>query len=61
MPKDRPYALANLVAAAVQAGMHPREWAAAKSMPAERDIDRASDFARTAIPQLGSVRPAHGI
>jgi hypothetical protein len=62
VPRDKPYALANLVAAAVQGGMHPREWESVKSLPAERGIDRASDFARSqASPQLGSVRPAHGI
>lgn len=26
VPQDKPYALAGLVAAAVQSGMHPREW-----------------------------------
>jgi hypothetical protein len=62
VPVGKPYALANLVAAAVQGGMHPREWEAVKSLPAERGTDRASDFARSqASPQLGSVRPAHGI
>lgn len=62
VPEGKPYALANLVAAAVQGGMHPREWEAAQSLPAERGIVRASDFARPrASTQLGSVRPAHGI
>lgn len=62
VPEGKPYALANLVAAAVQGGMHPREWEAAKSLPAERGVDRASDFARPqAGPQPGSIRPAHGI
>ena len=62
VPKGKPYALAKLVAAAVQTGMHPREWEAAKSQPAERGIDRTSDFARSqASTQFGSVRPAHGI
>lgn len=62
VPEGKPYALANLVVAAVQGGMHPREWEAATSLPAERGIDRASDFARSqASPQLGSIRPAHGI
>jgi hypothetical protein len=61
VPRDKPYALANLVAAAVQTGLHPREWEAAKSQPSERDSDRVSGFARTASTQLGSVRPAHGI
>ncbi|MGD9959004.1 DUF4192 domain-containing protein [Nocardioides sp.] len=63
VPRDRPYALANLVAAAVQGGMHPREWEAANSLPAERrGIDRASDFAPfRQSGQVGPVRPAHGI
>lgn len=62
VPESKPYALANLVAAAVQGGMHPREWEAVKSLPAERGIDRASDFARSqASSQLGSIRPAPGI
>ncbi|MGE3326368.1 MAG: DUF4192 domain-containing protein [Acidimicrobiia bacterium] len=62
VPPDKPYALANLVAAAVQGGMHPREWEAAKSLPTERGIDRTSDFARSqASTQSGSIRPAHGI
>ena len=62
VPKDKPYALANLIAAAVQTGMHPREWEAAKSMPAERGVDRAADFTRSQpSTRLGSIRPAHGI
>jgi hypothetical protein len=61
VPRDKPYALANLVAAAVQTGMHPREWEA-KPQPSERGIDRASDFIRSpARTPFGSVRPAHGI
>lgn len=60
VPEGKPYALANLVAAAVQGGMHPREWEAVKSLPAERGIDRASDFAPLRQSgQVGSVR--HGI
>ena len=62
VPQGKPYSLANLVAAAVQGGMHPREWQAAKSLPAERGIDRASDFAPfRRSGQFGSVRPAPGI
>lgn len=62
MPEGKPYALANLVAAAVQGGMHPREWEAVKSLPAERGIDRAFDFAPfRQSGQLGSVRSARGI
>jgi hypothetical protein len=62
VPRDKPYTLANLVAAAIQMGMHPREWEATKFLPAERVIDRTSDFARSpASPPCGTVRPAHGI
>ena len=62
VPEGKPYVLANLVAAAVQGGMHPREWEAAKSLPAERGIDRASDIAPfRQSGHGGSVRPAHGI
>lgn len=60
VPEGKPYALAKLVAAAVQTGMHPREWEAAKSKPADA-IDRASDFTHAATTHLGGVRPAHGI
>jgi hypothetical protein len=61
VPRDKPYSLADLVVAAVQSGMHPREWEAVKALPAERGIDRASDFTRGATAQIGNVRPAHGI
>ena len=43
VPKDKPYALADLVAAAVQTGLHPREWEAA-NRPAERGLNGAADF-----------------
>lgn len=62
VPGGKPYALANLVVAAVQGGMHPREWDVVKSLPAERGIDRASDFvASRPCVQQGQVRPAHEI
>jgi hypothetical protein len=62
VPEGRSYALANLVAAAVQGGMHPREWEAVNSLPVERGIDRASEFAPfRQSRRLGSVRPSHGI
>lgn len=62
VPEGKPYALAGLVAAAVQGGMHPREWDAVKSLPAERGGDRTADFVPSrASTQLGSVRPGHGI
>lgn len=58
VPDGKPYALANLVAAAIESGMHPREWEAAKSMP-EHDMDLAAAPARPQGRQLGSNRPAH--
>jgi hypothetical protein len=62
VPEGKPYALATLVAAAVRGGIHPREWEAVKSLPAEHGVDRASDFAPyRPIGQSGSIRPAHGI
>jgi hypothetical protein len=38
VPEGKPCALANLVAAAVQSGMHPREWEASKTLPAGRGV-----------------------
>ena len=62
VPEGKPYALANLVAAAVQGGVHPREWETVKSLPVERGVERASDLAPSRpSAQLGSVYPAHGI
>lgn len=58
MPEGKPYALANLVAAAVQGGMHPREWEAARSQPGERCMERPSDIAaRRPSTQPSTVRP----
>ena len=52
----------NLVAAAVQGGMHPREWESVKSLPVERGIDRAPEFAPLLQSgRLGPLRPSHGI
>lgn len=53
VPDGKPYTLANLVAAAIESGMHPREWEAAKSMP-EHDMDLAAAPARPKDMQLGS-------
>ena len=62
VPQDEPYALAGLVAAAVQNGMHPREWEAADSRPSESTMDLGSDFiAQRPSIQHGQIRPAHGI
>ena len=60
VPKDKPYALANLVAAAVQNGMHPREWEAA-NRPTERTTENVVDFvARRSAAQAEEARPAPG-
>ncbi|WP_141013098.1 DUF4192 domain-containing protein [Nocardioides sambongensis] len=60
VPQDKPYALANLVAAAVQTGMHPREWEAA-NRPSERGLESAADFiARRSAAQAGPAQPAPG-
>jgi hypothetical protein len=61
VPADKPYALASLVAAAVQTGMHPREWEAA-NRPTERNMENAADFIahRSAAP-TSPTRPALGI
>ncbi|MEI2713841.1 MAG: DUF4192 domain-containing protein [Nocardioides sp.] len=62
VPEGKPYALANLVAAAVQGGVHPREWETVKCLPVERGVERASDLAPSRpSAQLGSVYPTHGI
>lgn len=58
VPQGKPYALANLVATAIERGLHPREWEAAKSMP-EHDVNLAAAPTRTPGTQLGHVRPAH--
>lgn len=57
VPKDEPYALANLVAAAVQSGMHPREWEASMTLAQERGAEALAPT-RTTAPQ-GALRPAH--
>ena len=59
VPKDKPYALANLVAAAVQSGMHPREWEASKTLTTDRGAEALAPT-RTTAPH-GAVRPAHGM
>ena len=44
MPEGKPYALAGLMAAAIQSGMHPREWEGANCRSAVRQAQRAADF-----------------
>jgi hypothetical protein len=61
VPKDRPYALAGLVAAAVQTGMHPREWEAA-CRRAEGDPDSAADLlTRRPAAEATPARPVLGL
>ncbi|MFT4288778.1 DUF4192 domain-containing protein [Nocardioides sp.] len=59
VPKDKPYALAKLVAAAVQTGMHPREWEAPKTFATDLGTETLAPT-RTSASQ-GTVRPACGI
>lgn len=59
VPEDKPYALANLVAAAVQSGMHPREWETSKTPTIDRGTEALAPT-RTTAPQ-DTVRPAHGM
>lgn len=59
VPEGKPYSLASLVAAAVQSGMHPREWEASKSLSSSRGVE-AFTPTRTATQQ-GVVRPAPGM
>lgn len=59
VPKEKPYALANLVATAVQTGMHPREWEASKTRATNRSGEALAPT-RTTAPQ-GAVRPAPGM
>jgi len=62
VPEDKPYALAGLVASAVQSGMHPREWEATNSQPAMRGTDHAADFApHRSDTEHVQFRPARGI
>jgi hypothetical protein len=58
-PKGKPYALANLVTAAVQSGTHPREWEASKTLATNRGAESLARN-RTTAPQ-GAVQPAHGM
>ena len=59
IPHDEPYALANLVAAAVQSGMHPREWEASKTMLTDSGVEAFSPAQATS--QQSAVRPGHGM
>ncbi|MFT3872008.1 MAG: DUF4192 family protein [Nocardioides sp.] len=59
VPEGKPYALANLVAAAVQSAMHPREWEASKTLSTDRG---AYSFApRQATTERGTTRLAMGM
>lgn len=56
VPQDKPYSLAGLLSAAVETGVHPREWESVVAM------DQGSGFlAQRPGPQHNNVRPAPGI
>lgn len=59
VPKDKPYTLANLVATAVQSGMHPREWETSKSGSTGRVAEEFTPTRPTS--QQHVARPAHGM
>lgn len=59
VPKDKPYTLANLVAAAVQSGVHPREWEASKSGSTGRFAEELTPTRPTSQEHV--ARPAHGM
>jgi hypothetical protein len=59
VPDDKPYALASLVATAVQSGMHPREWEESKNLIPDRAAEALAPT-RTTAPQVAE-RPAHGM
>ena len=60
VPEGKPYGLANLIAAAVESGVHPREWEAANDTPAS-GAAQVSELLRSRAAPLGSIRPAPGI
>ncbi|TSD65691.1 DUF4192 domain-containing protein [Aeromicrobium piscarium] len=62
IPGGKPYALADLVEAAVQGGVHPREWEEATRRAAVFGTDRSSDFTnRRTVAGHDSISPTHGI
>ena len=60
VPEGKHYPLANLVATAVQSGMHPREWEAANVMSKNSALGASAPLRRPPA-SLGSIRPAPGI
>lgn len=59
VPQDSPYALADLVAAALQSGMHPREWEAAKSLSTGQGAE--AHLAPLATAERAPTRPVIGM
>jgi len=59
VPEGKPYALANLVAAAIESGMHPREWAAGNAIPAS-GAAQVPELLPSRTTPLNSTRPAPG-
>jgi len=60
VPEGKPYGLANLIAAAIESGVHPREWEAANATPAS-GAAQVSELLRSRAAPLGSIGPAPGI
>ncbi len=60
VPEGKPYGLANLIAAAIESGVHPREREAANATPAS-GAAQVSELLRSRAAPLGSIRPAPGI
>lgn len=62
VPQDQLYLLAGFVAAAVQTGMHPREWEAIRTQHPERSSELGSAFpTQQRGAQPGPDRPEHGM
>jgi len=62
VPKEQPYGLAQLVATAVQCGLHPREWEAANSSTAAGARARLTELgAERMSPRRDTAQPALGI
>ncbi|SEE47540.1 DUF4192 domain-containing protein [Jiangella alba] len=60
VPQDRPYPLAELLAVAVQTGIHPQEWDAVMSQHPHLGTDLGPDLtAQQRGTQPGPARPEH--
>lgn len=62
VPQHKPYPLAELVAAAVQGGIHPREWENVQRLQAAQTIGRGANVsAPQPRTQPSQIRPEHGL